>query len=132
MLLLRCLRPDKLPEAIQQFISTHLGRRFIEPPPWDLTAQFNSSSPLTPLIILLSPGANPTEEIFKLANSIGMKKRVQSISFGQQQGPIAEKSYPRSNISRQLGSFAKLPFSIFMDAYSRKSGKWHQQRFCSS
>jgi dynein heavy chain len=32
------------------------------------------------------------DEIFKLANQLGMKKRVTSISFGQQQGPIAERA----------------------------------------
>ena len=92
LLLLRCLRPDKMPEAIQHFVTLNLGRKFIDPPPWDLQAYYSISSPTAPIIIILSPGANPTEEINKLSNSLGMKKRIVSISFGQQQGPIAEKA----------------------------------------
>jgi dynein heavy chain len=54
-----------------------------------MDAHYQLSSPLCPLIITLSPGANPTDEIFKLASQKGMAKRVDSISFGQQQGPVA-------------------------------------------
>ena len=31
MIVMRCLRPDKLTDAMQDYVATHLGQRFIEP-----------------------------------------------------------------------------------------------------
>ena len=31
LLVLRCLRPDKLTNAMQDYVARHLGQRFIEP-----------------------------------------------------------------------------------------------------
>ena len=42
--------------GIQNFVSEHLGQRFIEPPPFDLTTCFRESAPATPLIFVLSAG----------------------------------------------------------------------------
>ncbi len=98
LLLLRCSRPDKVMEAIQLFVSAQLGKKFIDPSPWDLNVQHSQSNPFTPLIIILSPGANPTEEIFKLGANLGMKKRITNISFGQSQGPIAERAIQEAAI----------------------------------
>jgi dynein heavy chain len=92
LLLLRCSRPDKVMESIQLFVENHLGKKFIDPSPWDLQLPYMQSNPSTPLIVILSPGANPTEEIFKLGAHMGMRKRITNISFGQSQGPIAERA----------------------------------------
>jgi hypothetical protein len=57
LLVLRCLRPDRVLAAIRDFVSENLGQRFIEPPPFDLAACFKESSSSTPLVFVLSPGA---------------------------------------------------------------------------
>lgn len=44
---------------MQDFVSEHLGQRFIEPPPFDLATCYKESSPTVPLIFVLSPGADP-------------------------------------------------------------------------
>ena len=51
---LRCLRPDKCVPAIQLYVEAHLGRRFIEPPPFDLGAAFGDSNVSMPLIFILT------------------------------------------------------------------------------
>ena len=51
LILLRCLRPDKVVPALQDFIAEKIGNQFIEPPPFDLRACYNDSTSTTPLLL---------------------------------------------------------------------------------
>jgi len=44
LLILRCIRPDKVTEAMQLFITEKLSKKFIEPPPFDLPLSFKPST----------------------------------------------------------------------------------------
>ena len=90
LVILRCVRPDKLVSATQSFISHNLGQSFIEPPPFDLQDSYNDSSNISPLVFILSPGSDPMTGLIKFAEDNGIqKKNLMSISLGQGQGPIA-------------------------------------------
>ncbi|KAJ3091162.1 Dynein heavy chain 7, axonemal [Quaeritorhiza haematococci] len=92
LLVLRCIRPDKITAAAQRFVLGQMGKRFVEPPPFDLASSYNDSNPCAPLIFVLSPGADPMSGLLKFAEDKKMGgTRLQSISLGQGQGPIAAK-----------------------------------------
>ncbi len=91
LLVLRCLRPDKVTEAMQLFITEKLGQKFIEPPPFDLPLSFKPSTVRTPLIFVLSAGSDPMKDVLAFAESMKMGKRFDAISLGQGQGPRATK-----------------------------------------
>ncbi|KAG5305945.1 DYH3 protein, partial [Pseudoatta argentina] len=90
LVILRCVRIDKLVAAIQAFIIHHMSTSFVEPPPFDLQSSYDDSSNVTPLIFVLSPGSDPMAGLIKFAVDRGIsKKNLMTISLGQGQGPIA-------------------------------------------
>ncbi|XP_066527086.1 dynein axonemal heavy chain 1 [Hoplias malabaricus] len=90
LLVLRCLRVDRLTHGLQDFVSAQLGQRFIEPQTSDLSVVFKESSPSTPLIFVLSPGTDPAADLYKFADVMKFSKKMSAISLGQGQGPWAE------------------------------------------
>ncbi|XP_060531534.1 dynein axonemal heavy chain 1-like [Cylas formicarius] len=91
MIVLKSLRPDKIKNAMQDFLSTNLDQQFIEPQSTDLMGMFKESGPTTPLIFVLSAGTDPAADLYKFADRMKFGKRMFSISLGQGQGPRAEK-----------------------------------------
>lgn len=96
LVILRCIRPDKLVSAVQSFVIHNMDQSFIEPPPFDLQDSYNDSSNISPLVFILSPGSDPMTSLIKFAEDKGMgKKNLMSISLGQGQGPIAAEMINR-------------------------------------
>ncbi|VVC38423.1 Dynein heavy chain, coiled coil stalk,P-loop containing nucleoside triphosphate hydrolase,Dynein heavy [Cinara cedri] len=90
ILVVRVIRPDKVIPVILKLIKTELGERFINPPPFDIKKSYNDSFCLSPLIFILSPGADPMANLLQFAEKMGLDDTLQSVSLGQGQGPIAE------------------------------------------
>ena len=89
LLVLRTIRPDKLTRAVTIYVETAMGRRYIEPPPFDLEQCFGDSTCVTPLVFVLSPGSDPMNGLLKYSASRGVK--MESLSLGQGQGAKAEQ-----------------------------------------
>ena len=89
VILLRCIRRDKVVPAVHEFVAARIGTRFVEPPPFDLAKSYKESSATTPLLFVLSPGSDPTAALLKFADDAGFGARLSSISMGQGQGPKA-------------------------------------------
>lgn len=98
---LRIFRSDKVIQVIQKLVKKEkeLGPGFIVPPPFDMAKSFGDSANHIPIIIVLSPGADPMGELQKLAAI--ENQRVVAVSLGQGQGEIA-KNKIKESIEQQL------------------------------
>ena len=77
--LLKVLRPERLPQAIKDFISVSMGDKFLTPPVFDLEESFNDSSVSTPLIFVM-PGNDPMNNLEAL--KMAKKKKMFTCSLG--------------------------------------------------
>ena len=89
LLILRCLRIDRLIYAIRQFIAIHLSDKCIESNEFNLELIHQQSTISSPLLFILSPGIDPTNKVQMLANKYN--KQLHICSLGQRQAPIATK-----------------------------------------
>jgi dynein heavy chain len=93
LLLIKAVRSDLLVSGSNLFVKNTLGEKYGEAPALDLQAALEVSSNATPLIFVLSSGADPMSSLLALAKvsgngDEGVNMRVTSL--GQGQGPIAE------------------------------------------
>ncbi|XP_074052253.1 dynein axonemal heavy chain 6 isoform X2 [Macrotis lagotis] len=91
LILIKCFKEEKVVFAVTEFVIENLGKQFIENPPVDLATLYQDMSCFTPLIFVLSTGSDPMGAFQRFARESGYSERVQAISLGQGQGPIAEK-----------------------------------------
>ncbi|XP_037871312.1 dynein axonemal heavy chain 1 isoform X2 [Bombyx mori] len=94
ILVLKCIRPDKMIPGLQEYVSAARGARYVEARGGGgragLAALLADSSPRAPLVLVLSSGTDPAADLMQFADKMKMGKRFESISLGQGQGPIAE------------------------------------------
>lgn len=82
MILLKAIRPDKISQAMQNYITEKLGKEFIDPPTFNLGACYKDSTNITPLIFILSAGSDPISDFKKFADEMDMSKRYSQVSLG--------------------------------------------------
>lgn len=92
LLFLRYLAPSKIVRMVRSFVAQQLGANFIQPPPFDLEKSFQDSECVTPLIFLLTAGADPMACLLRFAeeHDIGAGS-LHIVSLGQGQGVTAEE-----------------------------------------
>jgi dynein heavy chain, axonemal len=66
MQVLRCVRPDRVAVQMTRYVSISLGERYVQPPTVDFNNIYAQSSELGPIVFILSPGADPAFDIFRL------------------------------------------------------------------
>lgn len=99
LILIKLLRPDALIQSINSFISETLGNKFLSSGVPTLMDLYNQSQAHTPIIFILSPGSDPTNQLLRFAKeSRGSTLHLDIVSLGQGQGPRAEELITKSLI----------------------------------
>ena len=88
---MRCFRPDRVYNAVKLFVIHQLGEMFVQPPVLDYSRIYAQSAPGSPMVFILSPGADPQSDIQKFCDEMGMTAKFKFVALGQGQGPIAEQ-----------------------------------------
>ncbi|KAL3317581.1 Dynein heavy chain 10, axonemal [Cichlidogyrus casuarinus] len=84
--LLRCLRLDRVYRAITLYITEEMGEQFVTPPILNYESIFEQSSPISPIVFILSPGSDPSNDLVKLAERLHFENgRIKFLSMGQGQ-----------------------------------------------
>lgn len=100
LLVVRCMRPDRVTTALNNFIAQTLpkGRDFTEcdagiSSAGILELAFKDSSSITPIFFILSPGANPVRDVENMCVKEKMDpiKHLHQIALGQGQDVIAHQ-----------------------------------------
>ncbi|CAM4781010.1 unnamed protein product [Rotaria magnacalcarata] len=90
ILVIQAFRPDRLESAMKQFACDLLGLKDISPETLNLRKLYSKETISTePILIIISPGADPSAELRDLAMEIVGKDRYAEIAMGQGQMEIA-------------------------------------------
>lgn len=84
-IMLKVFRPEKLMFAFKNYVRTHMGSYFTDSQTITMENIYTDTDNLTPLIFILSTGADPTEMLYKFAKERGFLERLGTISLGQGQ-----------------------------------------------
>jgi dynein heavy chain len=95
LLILRCLREERVIFKVRLVVEAFLGSFFSDPPPFDMNITFQSSDFQTPIVFILSPGTDPAAILRQYAQESGAEKRFVLRALGQGQGPVTEKLIER-------------------------------------
>jgi len=105
LMLLKTLKFEKITFGISQFVELNLGKQFVSLPPTELSQVFKDTDKTTPIIFVLSTGADPQSVLLRFAKDVGYDSRLHNLSLGQGQGVKAEKLI---NDARRTGDWVCL------------------------
>jgi dynein heavy chain len=95
ILLLRALRPDRLTNALTEFIRQNMGTEYVEQEPFDIRTTYPETNVQTAIFFVLFPGVDPTPEVELVGADNGKTIADGSfinISMGQGQEDYAIKT----------------------------------------
>ena len=93
-------------DAFALYVWESLGSYYSESPPWSIEELFNDSDKKTPVISVLSQGADPTIQLIRFAEAKIYQEKFRYISLGQGQELHASRLIETGKIN---GDWVLLP-----------------------
>lgn len=90
LMMLRCFRVDRIYRAITEYITRCMSEKYVTPPIISYEAIFEQSTPMSPIVFILSPGSDPASDLMKLAERIEFgHNKIKFLSMGQGQEKVS-------------------------------------------
>ncbi|XP_051782842.1 cytoplasmic dynein 2 heavy chain 1 isoform X2 [Erpetoichthys calabaricus] len=89
VLVVQTIRPDRLQSSMAFFASHSLGMKELSPPPLNLKRLYKETIEIEPILIIISPGADPSQELLELATETIGRECYHEVAMGQGQADIA-------------------------------------------
>jgi dynein heavy chain len=91
LLIVKALAPEKVFFMSQAFVKSVMGEMYVIFPAATMQEIYADATEKTPVIFILSTGADPTAMLYRFAVSLSFQDKLDMISLGQGQGPKASK-----------------------------------------
>lgn len=95
MLLVKAFREEKIIYMVSDFINEVLGPKFVQVTPTSMDEVYVETSKRTPIIFILSQGADPMGMVTRLAKERKCLDRIDPISLGKGQDEKAKRAIDR-------------------------------------
>lgn len=95
LLLVKLLKPTGLLNSLKEYVIRDLGQLYSVSPLTSMETLFGSSDKVTPIIFVLSQGADPNEQILGYAKKMGYLDKLFQKSLGQGQEKVATELIER-------------------------------------
>jgi len=98
LIVMRVLRPDRLPFALEDYVRKNLGEEFVTQPPFTMAVTYKYTTSQTPCLFVLYPGVDPTSWVEDLGKQMGVTAEAgnfANISMGQGQEKRADSTILR-------------------------------------
>lgn len=115
--LIRAMRPDRITNALDDWVGETIGREYVEEPAFSMNEVFGESTSANPVFFVLFPGVNPYNDVETIGKEVGYTEannNLRRISMGQGQEEVANKV---------INDFSKNGGWVFLDNIHLMS-KW--------
>ncbi|XP_043928516.1 cytoplasmic dynein 2 heavy chain 1 isoform X1 [Protopterus annectens] len=92
VLVIQAIRPDRLQSAMTLFASRALGMKELSPPPLNFKRLYKETLETEPILIIISPGADPSQELQELASTEIGRECYHEVAMGQGQADLAVRT----------------------------------------
>lgn len=86
IILLRAVRPDRLSNALFDYVGNAMGKDYVEQAPFNVVEAYKEMNPVTPVFFVLFPGVDPTPDVELIGRMNGKllsDNTFRNISMGQ-------------------------------------------------
>ena len=87
MIILRCMRRDRVIFSDRSFVENKMGPIFVDNKAFTIAEVYSDSKATTPIIFVLSPKVDPLDSL--VTNAWQEEKRMETVSLGQGQSERA-------------------------------------------